>query len=344
MLDPDGIVSSWNAGAQRIKGYEAEEIIGKHFSRFHTPEDREAGVPRFALEEPFAKGSSRRKAGAFAKTAAASGRTCSSIRSFHRNKTSLGFAKVTRDLTEQKLAQETLRRSQEQFRILVEGVVDYSIFLLDPNGIVSSWNAGAQRIKGFAPHEILGQHFSRFYTEEDRQRGLPDRALRTAIEEGKFEAEGWRVRKDGTTFWAHVILDAIRDEHGELVGFGKVTRDVTERRATQEALEKAREALFQSQKMDAIGQLTGGVAHDFNNLLTVIIGSLDLLKKRIAPTVKIIPLVDNALQAAHRGRSLTQRMLAFARRQEMNLMPVESAGLDPGHERSLGAVAGRYPG
>jgi PAS domain S-box-containing protein len=211
----------------------------------------------------------------------------------------------------------------EQFRRLVEGVTDYAIYMLDPDGRVSSWNTGAQRIKGYRPDEIIGRSFSTFYTEADRAAGEPERALEIARTEGRFEKEAQRVRKDGTQFWAHVIIDAIREPDGQLVGFAKITRDITERVNTQRELELAREQLFQSQKMEAIGQLTGGVAHDFNNLLMAVLGSLELLRKRV-PTddPKLMQLLDNAELGAERGRSLTQRMLAFARRQELELKPV----------------------
>jgi PAS domain S-box-containing protein len=222
--------------------------------------------------------------------------------------------------------------------------------MLDPQGLVSSWNLGAERIKGYGAHEIIGVHFSRFYTQEDLHSGLPRKALEIAAREGRFENEGRRVRKDGTTFWANVVIDAIRGEDGELIGFAKITRDITERRAAQRELETAREALFQSQKMDAIGQLTGGVAHDFNNLLMAVLGSLDLVKKRLPEDPKITPLLDNAVKAAKRGAALTQRMLAFARRQQLNPEPVDAVTLVRGMaellERSLGpsiVIETRFP-
>ncbi|HVY89041.1 MAG TPA: ATP-binding protein [Hyphomonadaceae bacterium] len=220
--------------------------------------------------------------------------------------------------------------NDEQFRLLVQGVTDYAIYMLDPEGRVSSWNAGAQRIKQYSAAEIIGQHFSRFYTEEDRANGEPARALRTAREEGRFEKEGWRVRKDGTRFWANIVIDVIRSEAGQIIGFAKVTRDITERRDSQRSLELAREAFFQSQKMEAIGQLTGGIAHDFNNLLSAVLGSLELLRKRVPDDARSLQLIDNAMQGARRGAALTQRMLAFARRQDLKLSPVELPALVSG--------------
>lgn len=211
-----------------------------------------------------------------------------------------------------------LEQSRTQFRLLVQGVTDYAIFMLDPDGRVASWNAGAQRIKGYSPDEIIGAHFSTFYPEEDRRAGDPDRALESARRHGRFSAEGWRVRKGGERFRASVVLDAIHDDDGKLVGFAKITRDITEREAVQRELEVAREALFQAQKIEAIGQLTGGVAHDFNNLLMAIISGLTLLRKKLPiDDPQIARLIDNSMQAADRGAALTQRMLAFARRQEL---------------------------
>lgn len=233
-----------------------------------------------------------------------------------------------------------LNRSQTQFRLLVQGVTDYAIYMLDEHGNVISWNAGAERIKGYRPDEIIGQHFSSFYSDEDRARGEPDRALETARREGRFNAEGWRVRKDGSRFRASVVIDAIHDDDGRLIGFAKITRDVTEREEAQQELEMAREALFQSQKMESIGQLTGGVAHDFNNLLMAIRSSLELLRKRVPDEPQIRKLLDNSMKATDRGASLTQRMLAFARRQELAteevMLPALIRGMKELLERALG--------
>ncbi len=206
-----------------------------------------------------------------------------------------------------------------RYRLLVDAIADYAVYMLDRNGIVSSWNTGARRFKGYEADEILGQHFSKFYVDEDRESGLPQRALKQAETAGKFESEGWRVRKDGTRFWAYVVIDPIHDPHGNLIGFAKITRDLTERKQAETALEKARAALAHSQKMEALGRLTGGVAHDFNNLLMVVLGSLELLRKRLLGDEKLLALVDNAVQGAQRGASLTQRMLAFARRQQLSI-------------------------
>jgi len=235
---------------------------------------------------------------------------------------------------------EDLNRSEEQFRLLVEGVTDYAIYMLDPRGLVSSWNAGARRIKGYEPEEIIGRHFSHFYTDEDKADDLPRRALEIAASEGRFEREGWRLRKDGTRFWANVIIDPIRAEDGTLIGFAKITRDITEKRQSQEALERAQLELFQSQKMEAVGQLTGGIAHDFNNLLMAILGSLEIAKKRALAGQDNTDLIDNAIQGAQRGAALTQRLLAFSRKQELKLEPVDVSDLVKGMagllQRSIG--------
>ena len=203
-----------------------------------------------------------------------------------------------------------LRSREETFARLLEGVRDCAIYMIDVNGCVASWNAGAERIKGYSEAEIRGRHFSEFYTPEDRAAGMPEFALATAARTGKFEGEGWRLKKDGSRFWASVLIDAIRSGD-ELIGFAKITRDMTERRAMQEQLN-------QSQKMEAIGQLTGGVAHDFNNLLTVILGNLDTLSQQVpAEQARWRRAIDQALRATERAAGLTQQLLAFARRQPL---------------------------
>jgi PAS domain S-box-containing protein len=323
MLDSTGRVTSWNAGAQRLKGYAPAEIIGQNFSCFHTPEDQAAGLPQQALATAAGEGHFETEAWRVRQDGSRfwAHAVVDPIRS--EGGRVIGFAMVTRDLTESRRAEAALRSSEEQFRLLVQGVTDYAIYMLSPEGLVTNWNPGAQRIKGFRPDEIVGEHFSRFYTEEDRAAGLPQRGLATAAREGRFETEGWRVRKNGERFWASVVIDPIHDDNGDIIGFAKITRDVTERRRNEEALAVAREALFQSQKLEAIGQLTGGVAHDFNNLLMAVLGSLELVRKRVPVDPRITPLIENAIHAARRGTTLTQRMLAFARRQELKNQAVD---------------------
>jgi PAS domain S-box-containing protein len=220
--------------------------------------------------------------------------------------------------------QRDLYESERNFRLLVEGVADCALYMLDPTGIVTSWNIGGQRIKGYAPEEILGRHFSRFYTETDRGNGKPARALTIAKEQGRYEEEGWRVRKDGTFFWASVVIDPIHED-GKLVGFAKITRDITERRDTQLKLEQMQNQLAESQKLDALGQLTGGVAHDFNNLLMVITGSIHTLKKGIGDDARMQRAVTAIETATRRGAALTSQLLTFARRQSVNPEPIDVA-------------------
>jgi PAS domain S-box-containing protein len=343
MLDPAGIVSSWNPGAERFKGYTAAEIAGQHFSRFYTEEDRARGMPAYALATAESEGKFETEGWRVRKDGSRfwAHVVIDPIRGGDGEL--MGFAKITRDLTQQKLAEQELLKSEQQFRLLVQGVTDYALYMLGPQGHVSNWNFGAQRIKGYRPDEIIGQHFSRFYTEEDKEKNEPQAALNAAIREGRFEKEGWRVRKDGSRFWAHVVIDPIRDDTGTLIGFAKITRDITERREAGQALDRAREALFQSQKMDAIGQLTGGVAHDFNNLLMAVLGSLELLGRRLPPEdERAQRLLDNAVEGARRGATLTQRMLSFARRQELDTKPVDISALVRGIgellQRSLGPL------
>src|SRR4051812_10807671 len=316
MLDPEGRITSWNAGAQRIKGYTGDEVLGRHFSLFFTPEDMARDTPGTALRTARETGRFESEGWRVRKdgTRFWAMALLESIRD--ESGSLVGFAKVTRDITERRAEREALRESERRFRLLVQSVVDYAIFMIDRQGFVSNWNGGAQRLKGYRADEIVGRHFSSFYTEEDRADGLPARALWTAEHEGKFEAEGWRVRKDGTRFWANVVIDPIWDEAGELIGFAKVTRDITERREAQRKLEESQALLFQAQKMEAVGQLTGGVAHDFNNLLTIILGGAEVALRRISDE-RVQRILANIRDAAERGASLTQQLLAFSRRQTL---------------------------
>ncbi|MCE7798175.1 PAS domain S-box protein [Sphingobium sufflavum] len=335
MLDLNGHVMSWNAGARRFKGYEANEIIGQHFSRFYTDEARAQDIPGIALET--AKREGRFEAEGW-RVREDGGHFWANVvidPIYDSAGTHIGFAKVTRDLTERRRAEDELRRSEERFRLLVQSVTDYAIYMLDPDGRVSSWNAGAERFKGYAQNEILGEHFSRFYTDEDRDAEVPQKALETARRDGRFEAEGWRVCKDGSRFWASVVIDAIRNEAGEIIGFAKVTRDLTEKRAMEEQLR-------QSQKMEAVGQLTGGLAHDFNNLLAGISGSLEMMQMRIAKgkMEEFDRYFALAMGSVKRAAALTHRLLAFSRRQTLDPKPTGVNRLLTGLEELIRRIVG----
>ena len=221
-----------------------------------------------------------------------------------------------------------------QYRRLVNAVTDYGIYMLDPAGTVTSWNSGAERFKGYGSADIIGQNFEVFFTDEDRAAGKPQSALATAASTGRSEAEGWRVRKDGTHFWANAVVDRILDDDGTLVGFAKITRDITEKRDAALALELANEKLLQSQKMEAVGQLTGGLAHDFNNMLTGITGSLELMRMRLEQgrSEDLGRYIGLALEAARRAAALTHRLLAFSRRQTLAPKPTDVSRLVQGME------------
>ena len=335
MLDLEGRVTSWNAGARRFKGYEADEIIGHHFSLFYTDEERNRGVPRIALETAEREG--RFEAEGWRVRKDGTRFWANVVIDPIRDPTGalVGFAKITRDLTERRAAEVELRASEERFRLLIQSVTDYAIYMLDHEGRVSSWNPGAERFKGYAAEEIIGEHFSRFYTDEDREAEIPRIALETARNQGRFEAEGWRVRKDGSRFWASVIIDPVRNDNGELIGFAKVTRDLTEKKAIEEQLR-------QSQKMEAVGQLTGGLAHDFNNLLTGISGSLEMMQIRMSQgrTAEFDRYFMAAQGAVRRASALTHRLLAFSRRQTLDPRPTNVNRLLSGIEELIRRTVG----
>jgi PAS domain S-box-containing protein len=342
LLNPQGRIVSWNPGAHRLKGYEADEIIGGNFAVFFTPEDRERGLPQLALNTAAKTGRFESEGWRVRKDGSQFWALAVLDAIREKNGELLGFVKITRDMTERREAQQRLLESEMRFRQLVEGVVDYAIFHLNPNGIISTWNSGAQRIKGYAPDEIIGSHFSKLYTEEDQAAGIPDEALATARREGKYETEGWRARKDGTRFWASVVIDAIRNDKGELLGFAKVTRDITERMQTQRALRETQEQLAASQKMDAVGQLTGGIAHDFNNLLMVVIGNLETIQRagNEVNNPNLLRATRNAMRGAQRAASLTNRLLAFSRRQALNPKPLDINKFLVGSAEFLGRSLG----
>lgn len=317
LMDANGFVTSWNTGSERLKGYTVDDVIGRHFSRFYTPEDQAIGVPDTALGRAREDGTYEadgwrvRKDGTRFWTSV----VINPIRDDQG--VVIGFANVTRDMSAEKAAEEALYESEQRFRLLVQGVRDYAIYMLDPTGHITNWNPGAAAIKGYTEAEVLGRHFSCFYTEEDRRNGEPERALATALQLDTFQNEAWRVRKDGTRFWASVVIDPIRDENGKLLGFAKITRDITDRKRAQDELDRTREAISQSQKLEAIGRLTGGVAHDFNNLLTIIRSSAELLRHARLSEEKKARYIEAIADTAERAAVLTRQLLAFARQQPL---------------------------
>ncbi|MGH6994795.1 MAG: PAS domain S-box protein [Stellaceae bacterium] len=215
--------------------------------------------------------------------------------------------------------------SEQRFRLLVEGVVDYAIFMLDPSGIVTNSNTGAERLTGYRADEIVGQHFSLLYPPEDRSVGVPQRFLEAAARDGRFQTEGWRVRKDGSRFWVSTVLNAIHDETGALIGVAMVTRDCTERRNAQLRLQEMQAQRDQAQKMEALGHLTGGVAHDFNNLLMIVSGHLYTLRRLLSGNAAGANAIDAIELAVRRGESLTRQLLTFARRQTLKPVSISLA-------------------
>jgi PAS domain S-box-containing protein len=334
VVDADGVFRSVSPSWTRILGHPVDEVVGRPFADYMHPDD----IP--GSDDALARAVDGHELNDYENRFRATDGSYHRIEWHTTLENGLVYA-YGRDVTERRRVERALRESEEQFRHLVQGVTDYAICMIDLDGHVSSWNEGARRIKGYEPDEIIGEHFSRFYTDEDRARGEPERALGTARSEGRFSAEGWRVRKNGERFRANVVIDAIRNDEGRPIGFAKITRDITEREEAQRELESAREVLFQTQKMDAIGQLTGGVAHDFNNLLMAVLSSLELLGKRLPGNDPLSRrLLSNAAEGARRGATLTQRMLAFARRQELTVdsvdLPQLLSGMNDLVQRSIG--------
>jgi PAS domain S-box-containing protein len=278
-LDPEGRVLSWNAGAERLKGYTASEIIDRHFSIFYPPERIAEHFPEHELEVASRVGRFEDEGWRVRKDGSRfwANVVITALRS--PDGELVGFAKVTRDLTERRRHEDQLRASEERFRLLIQGIRDYAIFMLDPLGRVASWNDGAQAIKGYSANEIIGRHFSTFYPAEDVARHKPDLELEIATREGKYEEEGWRVRKDGTLFWANVVISALHDAEGSLLGFAKVTRDLTERRAAQErAIADARRIAEAEATNRTRSEFLASLSHELRTPINGTLGYLDLIE------------------------------------------------------------------
>jgi PAS domain S-box-containing protein len=312
LADSEGRIQTWNRGAERLIGYASANAIGMPVTALY---DKDGQVLEFDVQTGekgrHVERSIRRKDG-----------SCFSASIFmhpvrDEAGTVIGWGEIARDLSQRNADTDAKDFTEEQFRRLVQGVIDYAIYMLDLTGHVHSWNTGAQRIKGYQEKEIIGQHFSLFYTESDRAAGEPERGLAHALEHGRFENKAWRVRKDGSLFWAHVVIDRVDDNDGNPIGFAKVTRDATESLRAEESLEEMRRVLHQAQKMEAIGHLTGGVAHDFNNLLQVISGNLQLLSDDVAGNDRAKRRVANAMAGVARGSKLSSQLLSFGRRQPL---------------------------
>ena len=290
ILDPEGYIRTWNSGAQRVKGYRAEEIIGEHFSRFYPREAVESGWPQYELQQAAKVGRFEDEGWRIRKDGSKfwANVVITALRSGSGHLE--GFAKITRDLTERKVHEETLRRSEERFRLFMEAVTDYAIFMLDANGYVLTWNAGAQRTKGYLPDEIIGQHFSRFYPPDVVASGWPEHELQEAVEKGRFREEGWRIRKDGSPFWADVAITPLRDPAGQLYGFAQITRDLSERKRAEAAAEhgERREELLDAERAARIeaqraarskDDFLATLSHELRTPLNAILGWAQILQR-----------------------------------------------------------------
>ena len=334
MLDTTGYIVSWNEGAKRIKGYSADEIIGKHFSTFYTSEDLDSKKPERELKIAIATGKYEEEGWRVRKDGSLFWANVVITALFNDQNKHIGFSKVTRDLTEKRESQESLRQSEERYRSLVEQVTDYGIFMLDEKGRIISWNEGAKKIKGYDEREIIGKYFSIFYPEEDVLNGKPALELKIAKAEGKYEEEGWRIRKDGSPFWANVVITAVYNNQGIHIGFSKVTRDLTERKESERALRDSYERYrllanelrqtntelsYANQELE---QFTSIVSHDLQEPIRSIKSFLQLinikLNKEQNEDLKVY--IEKAISSADRMKQLIQNLLHYSQLGKTDLL------------------------
>ncbi len=344
MLDPEGYVVTWNSGAERIKGYKASEIIGKHFSIFYPESDRKSGKPQRLLDEALREGRVEDEGWRVRKnsTRFLADVVITVLRGSEGE--IKGYAKVTRDITERKLAEEALHQSEERFKLLVESVADYAILMLSPTGLIISWNAGAERITGYTAEEILGRHFSIFYPREDVESGKPNLELEIAIAQGRYEEEGWRLRKDGRRFWSSVVITPMRDKHGALLGFAKVTRDMTERRhAREELLTSHQQMLELSQANAAKDEFLGFVAHELRTPLSVLYGSALFLRKHYETMADEdrSELINTVADECDQMRHLVENLLALAMPQSIEALSLVEGDLNDAVIQAITNFSGR---
>lgn len=326
MLDTTGHIMTWNEGAKRIKGYSANEIIGKHFSTFYTSEDLESGKPPRELKIAIATGKYEEEGWRVRKDGSLFWANVVITALFNEQNKHIGFSKVTRDLTDKKRSEESLRQSEERYRSLVEQVTDYEICMLDERGKIISWNEGAKKIKGYTAEEIIGKYFTIFYPEEDILNGKPALELSVARKEGKYEEEGWRLRKDGSRFWANVIITAVYNADGILLGYSKVTRDLTERKEAEKALRDSyeryrkiadelkitnEELSYANQELE---QFTSIVSHDLQEPIRTIKSFLKLMEMKLNNDQydDLKTYISKSINAATRMRELIQNLLHYS--------------------------------
>jgi PAS domain S-box-containing protein len=323
LLDETGHVLSWNPGAQRIKGYTAQEVIGQHFSIFYPEEDLAWDKPGIELKTAIEEGRVEDEGWRLRKDGSRFWASVVITALFDEDGTLRGFGKVTRDLTERRLVEERVRRSEEEFRMLVGNVLDYAIFRLDPNGYVQTWNAGAERIKGWTADEIIGKHFSIFFTQDDLDSKKPERELEVAKAEGRVEDETWRLRKDGSRFWANVVITALYDANGALRGFAKITRDLTDRRNAELAKDR----------------FIANAAHELRTPLSVIIGLSSHLRNPNAISDPDFPeLVEALSRQSTRMRTLVNNLLDLTQVAQGDRKPLTAVRLDEAVAQTLRAL------